>query len=830
MRADRVIQNVKETIKEKVSQITVEKAVDKADEVATSVKGKVSECLVEMVITALGTIGIVNTLMDGCTHDAERRLMVFLMAMIFSCGWVILQKLNKYSNIIMAAGFGVMVLVSLITMPVLKEGILGIIDECIWDFSWYDSLWDDGRDWALIMFSVLVAYIISFNVTRLRSMILSIAHILPLMSIFVVVGPLPSIYSLLCCILYVVGLSALRRRESNTHSAVVIMTVAAITGFIGFICINEYNYKSPKLFDDIYYEVKDFFENVNTLGLENTGNENLKDDGSGSTIGMGNKSIFGVSQMGEVDTLKYSDKDMVIVNTINTGRNQYIPVYYGSIYNRSYNNWNVKNASTEKDEPASDITFILMQMIDRTADMQKYVAGTEKNYDRHVINYYYSFKKQYSSDNNRTYEGFIHEVDDGYYSKLYDITKKKVIIEADENIYKYTQESLYNTYEAKYRAISTGVYVQVNPEIKSVIEHLNGFDTNISGRNEVERTMAAIKQVKDYLAANCSYTLSPGKVPEGQDFVEYFLKHSKQGYCTYFASSATLMFRSMDIPARYVEGFVITPDDIKEGRQIRRRNKWMDTIMDTSWGTEEAYEVTIKDNAAHAWVEVFMPGYGWLPVEVTPPYTAGGIAGTQQEEFDPDNARPDNNGSENSTEPETATETETEEDSKDSTDNSEDESDSSVDEQDDDDTGNVRRNSGWWKLLIPAVLIGALLLLIIIHTVKYLRYKRSLKEDNLVALYELMERFFASTGYMRMTNTSYEEYAKSMENTEDIFKRHCFIKVTDMALKLRFGGDNVDVSGKDIHKACRHLRGIRIDIYATMSPYKRFYYKYFKIL
>lgn len=103
--------------------------------------------------------------------------------------------------------------------------------------------------------------------------------------------------------------------------------------------------------------------------------------------------------------------------------------------------------------------------------------------------------------------------------------------------------------------------------------------------------------VKKYLYANCEYSLSPGKLQSGEDFVDKFLNETKIGYCSHFASAATLMFRAMGIPARYVEGYVVRGSD---------------------WDDDD--KAVLKDDAAHAWVEIFVKGIGWVPVDVTPSY------------------------------------------------------------------------------------------------------------------------------------------------------------------------------------------------------------------
>ena len=66
-----------------------------------------------------------------------------------------------------------------------------------------------------------------------------------------------------------------------------------------------------------------------------------------------------------------------------------------------------------------------------------------------------------------------------------------------------------------------------------------------------------ITMIRDFLYSNYTYDMSPGATPYNKDYVTYFLKEQKRGYCAHFATAATLLLRSYGIPARYVEGYVI---------------------------------------------------------------------------------------------------------------------------------------------------------------------------------------------------------------------------------------------------------------------------------
>ena len=131
---------------------------------------------------------------------------------------------------------------------------------------------------------------------------------------------------------------------------------------------------------------------------------------------------------------------------------------------------------------------------------------------------------------------------------------------------------------------------------------------------DYENVFDKIAYVQSYLSYQAKYSLSPGKLPKGKDFVEYFLYENKEGYCAHFASAATLMLRAMGVPARYVEGYVVRPSDLF-GNTISMVEE---IPTNENNGINKQCVVSVKDYNAHAWVEVYIDHYGWIPIEVTP--------------------------------------------------------------------------------------------------------------------------------------------------------------------------------------------------------------------
>ena len=103
---------------------------------------------------------------------------------------------------------------------------------------------------------------------------------------------------------------------------------------------------------------------------------------------------------------------------------------------------------------------------------------------------------------------------------------------------------------------------------------------------------ATPEELAAYVRDSAVYDLNTPRIPNGEDFVLYFLRESNRGYCVHFATATVMLLRAMDIPARYVTGYSVSGPS----------GEW----------------VTVTEDDAHAWVEYYVNGVGWLPLEPTP--------------------------------------------------------------------------------------------------------------------------------------------------------------------------------------------------------------------
>lgn len=101
------------------------------------------------------------------------------------------------------------------------------------------------------------------------------------------------------------------------------------------------------------------------------------------------------------------------------------------------------------------------------------------------------------------------------------------------------------------------------------------------------------QSIGSYVLTSAAYDLRTGRMPSSEeDFAIWFLESSETGYCIHFATAATVLLRAAGIPARYTTGYLVK--------------------------TDAGSDRVVYAGNAHAWVEYYLPGFGWMILEVTP--------------------------------------------------------------------------------------------------------------------------------------------------------------------------------------------------------------------
>jgi transglutaminase-like putative cysteine protease len=116
--------------------------------------------------------------------------------------------------------------------------------------------------------------------------------------------------------------------------------------------------------------------------------------------------------------------------------------------------------------------------------------------------------------------------------------------------------------------------------------------TDITTRGQSTIDKASL--VESYLKKNYKYTLNLTWAP-GPQPVATFLFQSKSGHCEYFASAMAILLRAAGIPTRLINGFLMG-----EYNPVGQ-------------------DYIVRESDAHTWVEVYVPGRGWMEFDPTPP-------------------------------------------------------------------------------------------------------------------------------------------------------------------------------------------------------------------
>lgn len=161
-----------------------------------------------------------------------------------------------------------------------------------------------------------------------------------------------------------------------------------------------------------------------------------------------------------------------------------------------------------------------------------------------------------------------------------------------------SSESDYAKSERVYAAFVRDKYLDVREEERDAVDaYLFSSDSWDAQANVSDA--AVISRVRTMMASLAGQTDNPPAYTGATSFVAWFLGSAHEGNSAYFATAATLAFRSQGIPARYVEGYRAADDQLA-------------AAVDAG----VPLNLTVAD--AHAWTEIYLDGQGWTPVEVTP--------------------------------------------------------------------------------------------------------------------------------------------------------------------------------------------------------------------
>ena len=193
------------------------------------------------------------------------------------------------------------------------------------------------------------------------------------------------------------------------------------------------------------------------------------------------------------------------------------------------------------------------------------------------------------SSSDLQWEGLHNPTADQYSAQLYPIESGYLLqsrLQDTDTAYRQA-ESIYRDWVYdQYLDIPEGAYKALQKHF-TVDDHI----TTVQATREIAQLLPELIEYNEMVLTGTGQ----------RDFVSYVLEVSKSGYSVHYATLATLMLRCCGIPARYVEGYVVSPGQAE--------------------ALAAGETLNLTQSNAHAWTEYYLDGVGWIPFDATPGYS-----------------------------------------------------------------------------------------------------------------------------------------------------------------------------------------------------------------
>ncbi len=486
-------------------------------------------------------------------------------------------------------------------------------------------------DTTLVICAVefLICFIICLGTFYKTSIVISFIGTFPLLELVLFYGLVPNYAAFSALIAYWAGIICAEitelycvdkskymsaNKKASVQGASILALIVLVSFFSSFLITELSGYERPEEIDITKQDVQDYIKDFSFEKLREDVKSVLTPQKSSGAINHGN--------LKNNDNISFDNKTVLEVSLAKTDETVYLKGFTGVVYKN--NRWNELSDESKKqfDEisghysadsfnPSLFSSFFWDKQYWTNAENLniQFFSIKNVNANKHYIYIPYNI-------NQSSVDGF-----ESYYDLYYTGDFKN----NEYDVYSYMPDNFMNTdkiisfanfqkdnnpsvAEVAYREYVYETYLQL-PDNFTVAEVVfdGSFENELSqlraNNDAYEADLFVINHVKNWLSQNCLYSLKTEGLDSGEDFVTKFLTDTRKGSCSHFSSSAVLLFRYCGIPARYAEGYVIKDKDFPEG------------AFDG-----ETYSVSVTDKRGHAWVEIYLDGYGWYPVEVTSGY------------------------------------------------------------------------------------------------------------------------------------------------------------------------------------------------------------------
>ena len=336
----------------------------------------------------------------------------------------------------------------------------------------------------------------------------------------------------------------------------------------------------------------------------------------------------------------------------------------------------------------------------------------------------------------------------------------------------------FKTEETQYREYVHNYYTRLPDETRAKMELL-------CSREGLSPDLGSLfSDVREYVQKQGVYDTAVLPYTDS-DYAVCFLTESHHGYCIHYATAACVLFRTLNIPARICEGYMVN------------------TLP------HEDIQVTGAD--AHAWVEVYQDGVGWLPVEVTASAAQGLEAPLNEDSSMPDESSDPAEPAFSPPEEDSSTLPDAESDSASDPESSAVQEDASIQEESAaaSSAGSDRETESRLHKALPAVLKGILILAAILGLF-YCRYR--------ILRFRLNRRLNSAENGIRTVNCYLyaEKLASVYGSVPPVIK--------NTAEKARFSQH--EITDAELSACMNALTALKDECFSSLSRSKQWLYRY----
>ena len=595
---------------------------------------------------SLGAVLTFTTMFRVQYHDAMFWVISLIYGMVINIACQLPKKISRYTILgllgLIIATFFIFFNLSLSGFEYIRDFVLvGITENMRWDVPQLSYIFSEAMKldttFVLSLFSVLITTGVTFFTVKKINFIIVFLITFPLFEIGAAFGMVPNHFCFAAMLSGWMGVFAMhsstiirkikkrRRDKKKTKTTVaerkqtLISTIGIIVAIITFLTFSAGHFI------------------VGLAGYDRP--ENMKELRSGFKNYVSDliDYIFGVDNDGSLrEGRLYQMSDRVIKNrtyltVVSPFREQsYLRGYIGGDY--SGDSWAYPTTDpnyTWLEESYESSGFYPQNMqgkaLESIADRNNFVKRTAatitiSNLRRKKDYAYTTYVPLITNNFNLSGDTFIEPKNKSEYSYNAYLDTGNLFMMKSSNLYNEKEfSSIWKEYtkyvKYTYTKLPTGM-----AEVNNIVDGLhNGTGYGYNGKGVSQSNIETADRIREYLKKNIEYSLTTPELPEGEDFVTWLLMENKKGYSAHFATAMTVMLRMAKVPARYVEGYVVLPEDFKRA---------------TATSDDGYYSLDVTDANAHAWVEIYESNYGWIPIEATPGFFEGSLLDDMQVEDD----------------------------------------------------------------------------------------------------------------------------------------------------------------------------------------------------